>query len=151
MPEIRAPFTSLKSTFDVVAGPTKPIVGVVRLKGKGKPVAGVSGYGYDPATGIQAGVTTDAEGRFRLVGLPKAGAYQVRFEPRPGDPYLGAVVDLTDTEGLAPIAADVELPPGGRAEVALDLDRPVALEPGVRFALREGGRTIGAGVVTATQ
>jgi elongation factor Tu len=45
----------------------------------------------------------------------------------------------------------VELAPGGRAEVALDLDRPVALEPGVRFALREGGRTIGAGVVTATQ
>jgi elongation factor Tu len=45
----------------------------------------------------------------------------------------------------------VELAPGGRAEVALDLDRAVALEPGVRFALREGGRTIGAGVVTATR
>jgi elongation factor Tu len=40
--------------------------------------------------------------------------------------------------------------PGGRAEVTLTLNRPVALETGVRFALREGGRTIGAGVVTAT-
>ncbi len=59
--------------------------------------------------------------------------------------FLGAT-DVTATLGLG-----VELPPGGRAEVELTLDRPVALEPGVRFALREGGRTIGAGVVTATQ
>ena len=41
------------------------------------------------------------------------------------------------------------LEPGARAEIDLALDRPVAIEPGVRFALREGGRTIGAGVVTA--
>jgi elongation factor Tu len=59
--------------------------------------------------------------------------------------FLGA------TDVTATLAVDTELPPGGRAEVALALDRPVALEPGVRFALREGGRTIGAGVVTATQ
>jgi elongation factor Tu len=39
--------------------------------------------------------------------------------------------------------------PGARAEVAFTLDRPIALEPGVRFAVREGGRTIGAGVVTS--
>jgi elongation factor Tu len=44
---------------------------------------------------------------------------------------------------------DEELAPGARAEVELLLDRPVALEAGVRFALREGGRTIGAGVVTS--
>jgi elongation factor Tu len=42
-----------------------------------------------------------------------------------------------------------ELPPGARADVALAFDRPVALEAGVRFALREGGKTVGAGVVTA--
>ena len=42
-----------------------------------------------------------------------------------------------------------ELAPGARAEVDLALDAPIALEPGVRFALREGGKTIGAGVVTA--
>jgi elongation factor Tu len=59
--------------------------------------------------------------------------------------FLGA------TDVTATLAIDDELPPGGRAEVALGLDRPVALEPGVRFALREGGKTIGAGVVTATQ
>ena len=49
----------------------------------------------------------------------------------------------------ATLAAAAELPPGTRADVELALDRPVALEPGVRFALREGGRTVGAGVVTA--
>jgi elongation factor Tu len=59
--------------------------------------------------------------------------------------FLGAT-DVTATLGI-----DTELAPGGRAEVALALDKPVALETGVRFALREGGRTIGAGVVTATQ
>jgi elongation factor Tu len=41
-----------------------------------------------------------------------------------------------------------ELLPGARAEVELVLDRAVALEAGVRFALRESGKTIGAGVVT---
>jgi elongation factor Tu len=58
--------------------------------------------------------------------------------------FVGAT-DVTATLGV-----ETEIAPGGRAEVDLALDRPVALEPGVRFALREGGRTIGAGVVTAT-
>jgi elongation factor Tu len=51
----------------------------------------------------------------------------------------------------ATLGTDGEIAPGSRAEVDLALDRPVALEAGVRFALREGGRTIGAGVVTATR
>ncbi|MGE5183709.1 MAG: elongation factor Tu [Acidobacteriota bacterium] len=43
---------------------------------------------------------------------------------------------------------DGTLAPGARAEVAFELARPIALETGVRFALREGGRTIGAGLIT---
>ena len=43
---------------------------------------------------------------------------------------------------------DSALAPGARAEVAFELARAIALEPGVRFALREGRKTIGAGVVT---
>jgi elongation factor Tu len=39
--------------------------------------------------------------------------------------------------------------PGARAHVRFELLRPVGIEPGMRFALREGGRTVGAGVVTA--
>jgi elongation factor Tu len=53
----------------------------------------------------------------------------------------------TDVTGQLELAAAVE--PGSRAEVGFALDKPVAFEPGVRFVLREGGRTIGAGVVTA--
>jgi elongation factor Tu len=56
--------------------------------------------------------------------------------------FVGAT-DVTATLDL-----EHELAPGARETVAFRLDRPVALEPGVRFALREGGRTIGAGVVT---
>ncbi|MCL4226128.1 MAG: elongation factor Tu [Myxococcales bacterium] len=53
------------------------------------------------------------------------------------------------TDVTATLDVGVELLPGARAEVGFTLDRPIALEPGVRFAVREGGRTIGAGVVTA--
>jgi elongation factor Tu len=57
--------------------------------------------------------------------------------------FVGAT-DVTATLG---VIDPVE--PGARAEVELALDRAIALEAGVRFAVREGGRTIGAGVVTA--
>jgi elongation factor Tu len=60
--------------------------------------------------------------------------------------FVGAL-DVTAT--VRPPGDTTELAPGTRAEVDLAFDRPIALEAGVRFALREGGRTIGAGVVTA--
>jgi elongation factor Tu len=40
-----------------------------------------------------------------------------------------------------------EILPGERARVGFELGRPVAVEPGMRFAMREGGRTVGAGLV----
>jgi elongation factor Tu len=52
----------------------------------------------------------------------------------------------TDVTGR--LDPDGELAPGAHAAVRFALDRDVALEPGVRFSLREGGRTIGAGIVT---
>jgi elongation factor Tu len=55
--------------------------------------------------------------------------------------FFGAS-DVTGT-----IAADLEVAPGDHAEVRFVVDRPVAVEPGMRFTLREGGRTIGAGIV----
>jgi elongation factor Tu len=58
--------------------------------------------------------------------------------------FVGAT-DVTATLELG--EGSEHLDPGARAEVAFTLARPIALEPGVRFALREGGRTIGAGVV----
>jgi elongation factor Tu len=37
--------------------------------------------------------------------------------------------------------------PGARLAVTVELGQPVALEPGLGFAIREGGRTVGAGTV----
>ena len=38
--------------------------------------------------------------------------------------------------------------PGDNIEMGVELITPVAIEEGLRFAIREGGRTVGAGVVT---
>jgi len=38
--------------------------------------------------------------------------------------------------------------PGGRSEINFGLDKPVGVENGMRFAIREGGKTVGAGIVT---
>jgi elongation factor Tu len=38
--------------------------------------------------------------------------------------------------------------PGDNAELTIDLNKPVALEERSRFAIREGNRTVGAGIVT---
>jgi elongation factor Tu len=38
--------------------------------------------------------------------------------------------------------------PGDRTDMHIDLIQPIAMEEGLRFAIREGGRTVGAGRVT---
>ncbi len=57
----------------------------------------------------------------------------------------------TDVTGSIKLLGGAEMcMPGDNIEVEVDLgDKPVAMEPGLRFAVREGGRTIGSGTVTA--
>jgi elongation factor Tu len=58
-------------------------------------------------------------------------------------------VRTTDVTGNLKLKAGVEMVmPGDNVEVEVELLVPVALENGVRFAIREGGHTVGAGVVT---
>jgi elongation factor Tu len=57
----------------------------------------------------------------------------------------------TDVTGRLVVADDMLVRPGDRASVSFELMRAVGVEPGMRFALREGGRTVGAGVVTAVR
>jgi elongation factor Tu len=38
--------------------------------------------------------------------------------------------------------------PGDNVQMTVDLIAPIAMEDGLRFAIREGGRTVGAGVVS---
>jgi len=101
------------ATFDYIAGPTKPIVGVVRLKASGKPVKGAIVRGADPGTHTAVTARTDDAGRFRLEGVPKGEFYQIQVNPRQGiDPFLRRWEIIDDTEGLKPIEAAVEVPPG---------------------------------------
>src|SRR3989441_626406 len=54
----------------------------------------------------------------------------------------------TDVTGSAEVPEGVEMVmPGDNVSLAIELITPVALEKGVRFAIREGGRTVGAGTV----
>ncbi|MDD5482693.1 MAG: elongation factor Tu [Kiritimatiellae bacterium] len=55
----------------------------------------------------------------------------------------------TDVTGSVTLPANVEMVmPGDNVEVEVKLIVPIAMEKGVRFAIREGGRTVGAGQVT---
>ena len=55
----------------------------------------------------------------------------------------------TDVTGTANLVGDAEMcMPGDNARLAVELSKPIAMDDGVRFAIREGGRTVGSGVVT---
>jgi len=55
----------------------------------------------------------------------------------------------TDVTGDIELPAEVEMVmPGDNTQFKVKLIQPVAMEPGQRFAIREGGKTVGAGVVT---
>jgi len=55
----------------------------------------------------------------------------------------------TDVTGAVELPAGVEMVmPGDNVKMTVKLIVPIAMEDGVRFAIREGGRTVGAGVVT---
>jgi len=55
----------------------------------------------------------------------------------------------TDVTGSVELPAGVEMVmPGDNIQMTIELITPVAMDEGLRFAIREGGRTVGAGVVT---
>ncbi|MBP9145135.1 MAG: elongation factor Tu [Thermoanaerobaculia bacterium] len=55
----------------------------------------------------------------------------------------------TDVTGVGTLPAGTEMVmPGDNVNLSIELIAPIAMEKGVRFAIREGGRTIGAGTVT---
>ena len=56
----------------------------------------------------------------------------------------------TDVTGIITLPAGTEMcMPGDNVEMDVELITPIAIEEGLRFAIREGGRTVGSGVVTA--
>ena len=73
---------------------------------------------------------------------PFGTGYEPQFFFGPTD--VTGAVEVLDTP-----TGDGLVHPGQRSRVGFRLQRPVAIEPGMRFAIREGGRTVGAGRVTA--
>ena len=56
----------------------------------------------------------------------------------------------TDVTGVAELPAGIEMVmPGDNVAMTVNLITPIAMDEGLRFAIREGGRTVGAGVVSA--
>ena len=55
----------------------------------------------------------------------------------------------TDITGIINLPEGVEMVmPGDNSQFIVELIAPIAMESGLRFAIREGGRTVGSGVVT---
>ncbi|MDQ0232989.1 elongation factor Tu [Metabacillus malikii] len=58
----------------------------------------------------------------------------------------------TDVTGICQLPEGVEMVmPGDNVEMAVELIAPIAIEEGTKFSIREGGRTVGAGVVASIQ
>ena len=69
--------------------------------------------------------------------------YRPQFYVRTTD-VTGTIVQFTGDDGSA---TDMVMP-GDRIKMTAELINPIAIEQGMRFAIREGGRTVGAGVVS---
>ncbi len=121
-------------SFDYVATPAKRIEGTVRERGTGKPIAGVT---VSAIAGFvnHVSAVTDAQGRFRLEGMPKHKEYNLHAEAPQGSGLIARSVRFPDTEGLLPVPADIELAQGvivtGRV---LDKATGKGVQGGIRFA-----------------
>jgi RNA polymerase sigma factor (sigma-70 family) len=94
--------------------PSKPIQGTVRDAQTKQPLAGIRVQGYTPDWPIDwewKGIETmtDAQGRYRLNGLPKSARHIVAFDPGAGASYVHRFDDVADTQGFMPIVHDTEL------------------------------------------
>jgi RNA polymerase sigma factor (sigma-70 family) len=107
------------ATFRLAAAPTKPLGGVVRDNDTRKPLAGVKIWSHTRAIGPGATeqfdivrTTTDAEGRYRLVGLPKGDGFRIAAVPAKDQPYVSTTVAVPASPGLDQVALDIELKRG---------------------------------------
>ncbi|MBQ2736051.1 MAG: elongation factor Tu, partial [Clostridia bacterium] len=58
-------------------------------------------------------------------------------------------IRTTDVTGIINLPEDVDMAkPGDNVTMTVELITPIAIEKGLRFAIREGGRTVGSGTVS---
>ena len=88
---------------------------------------------------------TNFEGNVYILGKDEGGRHNPFYANYRPQFYFRT----TDVTGVITLAAGTEMVmPGDTTEMTVDLIQPIAMEEGLRFAIREGGRTVGAGTVT---
>ena len=88
---------------------------------------------------------TKFKGEVYVLGKDEGGRHTPFFNGYRPQFYLRT----TDVTGVATLPDGVEMVmPGDNVTVSVELITPVALEKGLRFAIREGGRTVGSGTIT---
>ncbi|MBE0607874.1 MAG: elongation factor Tu, partial [Dehalococcoidia bacterium] len=88
---------------------------------------------------------TSFEAQVYVLGKDEGGRHTPFFNGYRPQFYLRT----TDVTGSIKLPEGVEMVmPGDNITMTVDLIQPIAVEDGLRFAIREGGRTVGAGVVT---
>jgi RNA polymerase sigma factor (sigma-70 family) len=104
---IRGSWGLYGATFDYLAAPSRPIVGTVREKGTGKPVAGIRVQSV--MHGDSEIVVTDAQGHYRL-NAGKRKEYTVVAE---GTPYFNYTkINIPDNPGFEPLTVDFAMDRG---------------------------------------
>jgi elongation factor Tu len=91
-------------------------------------------------------ITARTKGRAQIFVLTQAEGG--RHTPFPSGYRPQLYFGVTDVTGVLITQDGESVSPGDQAEIAFELTKPVGIEPGVRFAIREGGKTVGAGLVT---
>ena len=81
-----------------------------------------------------------------VVLTPKEGGREKPFFSGYRPQFFFRTTDVTGSIGL-PEGTEMGMP-GDNVTIEVELGQPIAIEPQLRFAIREGGRTIGSGVVT---
>ncbi len=110
------------------------------------------------------GVKADEVQRGQVLAAPKSILPRAKFraevyalrrdEGGRHTPFFGGYkpqfyVRTTDVTGVVALPEGIDMVmPGDNARIEVNLDRPIALEAGSRFAIREGGKTVGSGVVS---
>ncbi len=105
------------ATFRHAAAPTRPVVGLVRDKDTKKPLAGVTIQSEKlanyPIHGLDIiHTTTDAQGRYRLTGLPRGKGNILKVVPAGDQPLVAIYANVPDSPGLNPVTVDCELKRG---------------------------------------
>ena len=89
---------------------------------------------------------TEAEAEVYVLAKDEGGRHTPFFSGYKPQFYI-RTSDVTGEIGL-PDGVEMVMP-GDNTQMHIKLISPMAMEPGLRFAIREGGRTVGAGVITS--